>query len=234
MASAGRAYPGTYDPVTGEVEGAVDAQGNPVRRPGDLSILEGRVEMAAGRTGDGPVTAEAEAPGRRSGARRRTVNSVLFLLAVVLLSACAVGAVLFWQERQERAEATDLQEQYGEVLQAATTQAEAFVNIDYRSAEEGYAKVAEGATGDFKDQYDTSRESLAQVLTDNESVMTGDVLWAGVSTLDRDSATVLVATSGTVSNTQTENKPVARNFRLQLALERVGGRWLTADLVFVG
>lgn len=190
--------------------------------------------MAAGRTGDRPVTAEVEAPGRTSGGRRRTVNSVLFLVAMVLLSACAVGAVLFWQERQERAGATDLQEHYGEVLRAATAQAEAFVNIDYRSAEDSYAKVAEGATGDFRDQYDTSRDSVTQVLTDNESVMTGDVLWAGVSTLDRDSATVLVATSGTVSNTQTENQPVARNFRLQLELERVGDRWLTADLVFVG
>ncbi len=39
--SPGRAYRGSYDPATGLVEGAVDAQGNPVRflDPGNLSIL---------------------------------------------------------------------------------------------------------------------------------------------------------------------------------------------------
>jgi phospholipid/cholesterol/gamma-HCH transport system substrate-binding protein len=39
--SPGHAYRGSYDPVTGLVDGAVDAQGNPVRflDPGDLSIL---------------------------------------------------------------------------------------------------------------------------------------------------------------------------------------------------
>ncbi|MDP3890311.1 MCE family protein [Nocardioides sp.] len=43
VASSGRAYRGTYDPVTGEVEGAVDAHGNPMRfgDQGDLSILGG-------------------------------------------------------------------------------------------------------------------------------------------------------------------------------------------------
>ncbi|MDP3890312.1 hypothetical protein [Nocardioides sp.] len=187
--------------------------------------------MAAGRSGDGSLTGDADAP---ADDRLRLVNSALFLVVVVLVSLCAVGAVLVWQTQQERSEARDQQERYGEVLAAASAQAEAFVNIDYRSAEESYAAVAEGATGDFKEQYDTSRESVTQVLADNESVMTGDVLWAGVSTLDRDSATVLVATSGTVSNTETKNEPVARNFRLQLEMERVGDRWLTADLVFVG
>jgi phospholipid/cholesterol/gamma-HCH transport system substrate-binding protein len=39
--SPGRAYRGSYDPSTGLVDGAVDAQGNPVRflDPGNLSIL---------------------------------------------------------------------------------------------------------------------------------------------------------------------------------------------------
>lgn len=39
--SPGRAYTGSYDPRTGEVQGAVDAHGNPVRfvEPGDLSLL---------------------------------------------------------------------------------------------------------------------------------------------------------------------------------------------------
>jgi Mce-associated membrane protein len=64
--------------------------------------------------------------------------------------------------------------------------------------------------------------------------MEGEVLWAGVVDVDEDSATVIAATSGTVANRQTNNQPVARNFRLRLDLVREDGRWLTNDLQFVG
>ena len=63
--------------------------------------------------------------------------------------------------------------------------------------------------------------------------MQGRVVWTGVVSLDQDSATVLAATTGTVANVSTGNQPVARNFRLQIQLVKVGGRWLTSDLQWV-
>ena len=74
---------------------------------------------------------------------------------------------------------------------------------------------------------------MIEVIRRNKSVMTGEVEWAGVVSSDEDSATVIVATSGTVANNQTGAKPVARNFRLQLQLVREGDQWLTSDLQFV-
>ena len=65
---------------------------------------------------------------------------------------------------------------------------------------------------------------MIEVLQQNESVMEGEVLWAGVVDVDKDSATVIAATSGTVANKQTDNKPVVRNFRLQLELVLRGRR----------
>ena len=44
---------------------------------------------------------------------------------------------------------------------------------------------------------------------------------------------MIVATTGTVQNKQTKDKPVARYFRLQLQLVSEKGRWLTSDLQFV-
>ena len=78
--------------------------------------------------------------------------------------------------------------------------------------------MAAGATGDFAKQYAKSTEGVIEILEQNKSVMDGEVLWAGVVDPDQDSATVIVATTGTVANTQTGNKPVARNFRLKLEL----------------
>lgn len=184
------------------------------------------MEVAAGRPGSDPVT-----PGKPG---RFLLNAVLYLLAMVVACVCVVGGVMSWQRHQERADERVEHERYGDVLAAARTEAEAFVNIDYKSAEESIDRVADGATGDFAKQYRSESSSVVELVKENESVMTGEILWAGVVDVDQDSATVLVATSGTVANVQTDNRATVRNFRLQLELQHVKGRWLTSDLQFVG
>lgn len=125
------------------------------------------------------------------------------------------------------------QQRYADVLASASKEATAFVNIRYDDAQASIDAVMAGATGAFRDQYAKSTDGVIQVLTDNKSIMTGEVLWTGVVAQDPDSATVIVATSGTVQNKQTGDKPVARFFRLQLQLVSEQGRWLTSDLQFV-
>jgi Mce-associated membrane protein len=128
---------------------------------------------------------------------------------------------------------SDEQERYADIIDSASQEATAFVNIRYDDAQASIDAVMAGATGDFRDQYAKSTDAVIKVLQDNKSIMTGEVLWTGVVAHDPDSATVIVATSGTVQNNQTENKPVARFFRLQLQLVNEDGTWLTNDLQFV-
>lgn len=184
------------------------------------------MEVAAGGSGDQPVT-----PG--SGSRVRVAIG-LYVLALVLACACVFGGVLSVRKYQDDRRATAEQERYGAVLAAARTEVEAFINIDYRNAQESIDAVAAGATGDFKDQYDSSTAGVVKLLRREKSVMDGQVLWAGVVDVDSDSATVLAATTGTVANQSTHNKQVARYFRLKLDLTKVGDRWLTNNLEFVG
>ena len=125
------------------------------------------------------------------------------------------------------------QHRYTDILDSASTEATAFVNIRYDQAQDSIDAVMAGATGAFRDQYAKSTDGVIQVLQDNKSIMTGEVLWTGVVAQDPDSATVIVATSGTVQNKQTGDKPVARYFRLQLQLVSEKGKWLTSDLQFV-
>ena len=167
--------------------------------------------------------------------RERARRNVALYVAVLLLACLAVvGGVMVWRTHQDRAQATTEQERYGEVLAAATEEAEAFINISYRDAQASIDKVAAGATGKFRDQYTSASGGVLEVLKNEKSEMDGEVVYAGVVDADHDSATVIAATSGTVSNVQTGNKPVARNFRLQLELVREGDEWLTSDLQFVG
>ncbi|MBB6626114.1 hypothetical protein H5V45_02155 [Nocardioides sp. KIGAM211] len=182
--------------------------------------------MAPGGPGGQPVTA-APRP-------RRGLNLALYAVTLLVACACVFGGFLVYRTHDTRASAATDQDRYGDVLAAATTEAEAFINIRYDDAQASIDKVAAGATGSFRKQYDSSSKGVTQVLTENKSVMDGDVVWAGVVDVDADSATVIAATSGTVANNQTGGKPVARNFRLQLDLVLEDGRWLTNHLQFVG
>jgi len=75
---------------------------------------------------------------------------------------------------------------------------------------------------------------VIRVLERHRSLMSGHVVWSGVSAIGDDRATVIVATTGTVSNTRTHGSEEPRAFRFRVALVRVGDRWLTSDIQFVG
>ena len=157
----------------------------------------------------------------------------LVVLALALAVAVGVLGVATWQAGDAEAADAEVADRYADILAAATAETEAFVNIRYDRAQESIDAVAEGATGDFAEQYDASTEGVLTLLEQNRSVMEGEVVWIGVVDADADSATVLAATTGAVANAQTEDEPVARAFRLRLELVLVDGRWLTSDLQFV-
>ncbi|WP_341924080.1 hypothetical protein [Nocardioides psychrotolerans] len=173
-------------------------------------------------------------PGRASERGAARLPVLLTVLVVVLLVACGVGGYAAFREHDNRAAAQAEQERYGEVLEAARRMAVAFVNIDYRTPEDSFEAVADNATGEFLEQYEGSSESLVDLLTTNESVMTGAVRSAAVTGLDADSATVIVATNGSVSNVSSNDEQTARDFRLRLDLLLVDGEWRTNNLEFVG
>ena len=183
------------------------------------------MEVASGGSGGGPV---------KLGSSLSRRHIALYVAVVLLACLCVAGGVLVWRTHQADERAQAEQERYGDVLAAATEEAEAFINIKYDDAQDSIDRVADGATGEFKKQYSSSTKGVLQVLKQEKSSMEGKVLWAGVVDADQDSATVIAATSGTVANQQTNNQPVARNFRLRLDLVREDGRWLTNDLQFVG
>lgn len=128
---------------------------------------------------------------------------------------------------------TQEQERAAAVLDAATKMSNAFLNIRHDDIEASVEAVRSLATGDFREQYDKSVESITKVTTRAKSIQTGEVVWAGISSIDEDSATVIVASQGSVSNRTTEFKAEPRNYRLLLELVLEDGRWLTRDLQFV-
>ena len=160
-------------------------------------------------------------------------NRWLTALVALLLVLAVLGAALAWRTHGDRADARVTQERSGDVLAAADRERTAFVNLRYDHPESLDA-VAAGATGDFRERYLRSSPHVARVLARHRSVSTGRVVWSGVSAVDPSRATVIVATSGTVSNDRTHGAEQPRDFRFRVDLVHVGKRWLTANIQFVG
>lgn len=163
-----------------------------------------------------------------------TANRWLTVLVVLLLLAAGLGAALSWRTHGDRADAATQQERYGDVLAAADREVTAFVNMRYDRASDSVDAVAAGATGEFRDHYVLSARKVIRVLERNRSLMSGRVVWSGVTAVSPDRASVIVATTGTVSNRRTGGASKPRDFRFRVSLMHVGGRWLTSDIEFVG
>jgi len=181
--------------------------------------------VAAARTAEPVSPAEAPARARRPGAR------ALVLAGLVLAGvACAV---LVATTLPRLSDASERDQRRVEVLQAARQHAVNFTTLDYQHLDRDLGRVLDGATGDFREQFEAGTEDLSELVTANEAVAEGTVLEAGIVSDDPDSARVLVVADSTVTNAA-DPSPQKRHYRLQLDLVRDGDRWLVSDLQFVG
>lgn len=125
------------------------------------------------------------------------------------------------------------QERVAAQLEAATKMVTAFVNFSYKEPDATIKSVQSMSTGDFLKEYNKGVSGLKKLASEAQSSMVAEVVWSGLVAGDNDSATVIVATSGTVTNKTTEFKEEARNYRIQVELALVKDRWLTRDLQYV-
>ncbi len=151
-------------------------------------------------------------------------------LALVLVGLLvAIGLVVTSRGSNDDA-LTDAQH---EVARAARTEALAFLTVDHTNMDPLIEAVLSGATGDFREQYESQREKLTSEAVRTEATSTAEVVALGVGALDDDSATVLLAANSTITNKKTGDEGQMRYYRLRLDLVREGDRWLTRDVRFV-
>ncbi len=172
----------------------------------------------------GPAEPQPEpAPGRDR-------NRLLLIAgAAALILVLVAGLVLGFQVRRDAADATAR----ADALSAARSSALNLTSIDQEAFAEDVAAVLDGATGEFRSDFAARAGDLEQLLTENEVIAEGRVLEAGLVRSDRNSATALVVVDSTVRNTATPDGRV-NSYRMRLELEKVGDRWLTSVLEFVG
>ncbi len=182
--------------------------------------------MAAGGTGDPTVSPDPR--------KRVRLNIALYVVVLLVACACVVGGVLAWRTQSDRADAAAEQERYGDVLAAARAEAEAFINIRYDDAQASIDEVVAGATGDFQEQYTVPHRRRRRAAP-AEQVGDGRRGALGRRRRRRQGQRhgARRHQPGPSPTRQTQNKPIVRNFRLQLELVYEDGKWLTRDLQFV-
>lgn len=215
------------------------------------------MEVAADRSGGEPVT-----PATSSEEAGRIRLNVTLYAATVLLGCVAIflGIVIqrsdldlaFWKDDDassttpgvgqdtgrgvvtalDAADEAD-QERVAAQLDAATKVVDAMVNLDYKTVDDDIEAVRGLATGTFLDQWDKASANVKSLAERAQSTTKGDVVWTGLVSGDKDSATVIVAATGTAASKTTEFKEEARNYRMQVELVLDKGAWLTSDLQYV-
>ena len=166
--------------------------------------------------------------------RLSLTNTALLLALLVLVAWLVMFAVRGSAAAPGSTPAEARAQQYAEVTRAARSETLAFLAVDHTKMDELTARVLEGATGEFKKQYQTSLDSLKDAAVSQESISTGKVNQIGLGEVDDDSATVFVAAGSKVQNKGTKGEIEDRSWRMKLTMAKVDDRWLVSQLEFVG
>lgn len=169
------------------------------------------------------VEVGASVDGTRSGRRVRSA------VAVVVVGALAgVG----YEQSQTVRRNNALNHDRSAVVAAARAEVLALTTMSARTSDADVARLLDGATAEFKSQFQQQATAFMEALRDGQVTSTGAIASAGLQSLKAGQAVVLVAATGTVKN-KASAKGEARNYRLQLNMTKSGGRWLVSGMEFV-
>lgn len=166
--------------------------------------------------------------------RASLVNLLLgvMLLALlgwlVLFAFRGVGAVPVTTTAERTAQ------EYTDITRAARAGTLAFLTTDHTKMDELTDAVLDSATGEFKEQYEESLDSLKEAAESEESISEGRVDEVGLGEVTEDTASAFVAAGSAVRNKGTDGEVENRTWRIKLTMAKEDGRWLISRLEFVG
>lgn len=159
-------------------------------------------------------------PGRRD-LRTRPVWVVVIV---------ALAGVLAWQVVELRDDRRD-DARRDEVREVATAQVLDLTTLDSATVDQKLESMTSRTAGEFTDQIGTITATFADLVRTNQISATGIVDAAAVSRLTEDDATVVVASTATVS--EAGGEPTQRTYRLRVTLEQGDDDWEITGMEFV-
>ncbi|MGO9158841.1 Mce protein [Mycobacterium sp.] len=190
-------------------------------------------ESAAGDTDDGKaVHDDGDDGGDAKPARRRaSISPVRLAMVVGLVATLALGGVVGWlgfktyQLHQE-------QEQRELFLRVGRQGAVNLTTIDWQNVNNDIQRILDSATGSFYDDFSKRSQPFIDVVKKVQSKSVGTVTEAGLESVSRNEAQVLVAVSVKTSNLGAEDQP-PRAWRMRIDVQKVGDGAKVSNVLFV-
>lgn len=150
------------------------------------------------------------------------------LLAGVALILVAIAAQRCWAWREQ----VDLASGRDAAAAAASAEVTKLISVSAADSKQAFDELLSGATAGFRDDLRAQASQLQKALSASSVKSEGTVVSAGVTKASKDRASVIIAATGTVSNTSTSGAE-RRDYRIKVELSRIGDRWLVSALEFV-
>lgn len=173
--------------------------------------------------------ARAVPPGRtwrRPGLPKVTWSRAATGLVVIVALSATVVAIVLGMKLQHN---SDVKSAGQEALQTAEEYAVVLTSVDTQNLDRDFARVLDGATGEFKDMYSSSSAQLRQLLVDNQATGSGTVIDAGIKSQSQDKVEILLFVDQSITNIASPDPRIDRS-RIVMTMERVDGRWLASKV----
>ena len=159
-------------------------------------------------------------PDRGSSRLRWAIAAFLAIVVVVAVVALVLGVAVL-RPRSEQVEAD--RQARSDVTRAAERFAVQVNNYDVSSVDRYQASVTPMLSPKFKGEFQKAMADIVSSVKQAKMSSKGEVLTSAVSSLDPDSAQVLVVSD---ANVKTVFDTRARHFRWEVSLVKIDGKWL--------
>ena len=209
----------------------------PPMGPGDhdgdrhRSTSEATSAVASDAEADHDADADRETQVEEAKRTRKSMPPQRFALIVGLVVTVALGALAGWlglRAQQSRESA----QQRAVFLQAARQGALNLTTISYTEIDADIKRILDSSTGAFYDDFQKRSQPFVDVVKQAQSRSEGTITEAGLESVQRDTAQVLVAVSVKTSNAgAAEQQP--RAWRMRISVQKLGETAKVSNVEFV-
>jgi Mce-associated membrane protein len=192
---------------------------------------------------DNPNPAEAPEPNAPSGSaatsvspdpevppqtKQRSARSwVVAVIAGIVAIAAIVTSVVFYLQYKDK---NDILEAQSAARDAMCDYAKTVTSYNYNDLDTFFKNVLDGATGEWKTEFETNSAALRDPLVAGQVQSNGDEVQCGVQSGDTENAVVVAAIGQTITSLGTQNQPQKGQIAVVATMEYVDGQWLVSKM----
>ncbi|MFI9635083.1 hypothetical protein ACIHAX_20590 [Nocardia sp. NPDC051929] len=144
--------------------------------------------------------------------------------AAAILVGVSVASAGYWYVQDHNSK--NLLAAQEDARAAACRYAPVLANYDSKNLDAYFAAVSDGATGDWKKQFESTSTELRTVLGEGQVTSATRDVQCAIRAGDEHSAEAIVVIGQTITSLGTKGKPAPGQLSMVMRLEKVGDRWL--------